>query len=319
MKRTINISPIPTRITTGATDPVAELLRDKRSAATKRAYRGDLIAFFGGEPAPETVLAFVAQPTADLARDLAAFKARMIGAGLSEATVNRRLSAVRALLKFSHRAGHAQTDGRGLVDGERVQSYRDTRGVGMPDLRKLVNSPDKGTLKGLRDRAMLRLLSEIALRRAELCALDVADFDMAARRLLVTGKGHGTQKEPMTLSAPCASAIASYLLAAGHGAAGGALFRGLSRASRGRRLTPTGLHYVVGETGKKIGQPKLTPHKLRHSAITEALNLSGGDVRKVKRLSRHAQVATVLRYDDNRQDLQGDLTRQLAAAIGGED
>ncbi len=45
---------------------------------------------------------------------------------------------------------------------------------------------------------------------------------------------------------------------------------------------------------------RLTPHKLRHSAITAALDATGGDVRRVQRLSRHARLETVMVYDDNR-------------------
>ena len=45
-------------------DPVWLLLEDKRSLATRRAYRSDLVDFFisfgpGGDPAPDVVRAFV--------------------------------------------------------------------------------------------------------------------------------------------------------------------------------------------------------------------------------------------------------------------
>ena len=40
-------------------DPTALLLADKRSAATKRTYEGDLRDFFAGDPDPARVRAFL--------------------------------------------------------------------------------------------------------------------------------------------------------------------------------------------------------------------------------------------------------------------
>jgi integrase/recombinase XerC len=45
--------------------------------------------------------------------------------------------------------------------------------------------------------------------------------------------------------------------------------------------------------------------------ITRALDLAHGDVRKVKRFSRHAKLETLLRYDDNRRDEAGAIAKLL--------
>ncbi|MGO8903931.1 MAG: hypothetical protein ACLQU5_37190 [Isosphaeraceae bacterium] len=50
-------------------------------------------------------------------------------------------------------------------------------------------------------------------------------------------------------------------------------------------------------------------HGLRHEAITRALDLCAGDVRRVRRFSRHAKVETLLRCDDNRRDEAGAIAR----------
>jgi integrase/recombinase XerC len=312
--------------TAAATDPVALLLADKRSPATKRAYRADLRDFFGGDPRDPLqaeVAAFLALPPQDVALRLAKYKASLLDRKLSEATVNRRLAAVRSLLKFSHRLGLSQTDGRGLVDGERAQAYRDTRGVDRKTIGRLLALPAQihggATLRALRDAALLRLLCENALRRAEVCALNVSDFSPTELRLSVLGKGRGSQKAPVTLTPRCAQAVAAYLAAAGHaGDDGGALFRNVDRRytkrSRDRqylRLTIDGLYHLVRLYGREIGI-ELAPHKLRHSAITALLDATGGDVRTAQRLSRHSDVRTLQRYDDNREDLQGKASQILS-------
>ena len=293
-------------------DPVALLLADKRSPATRRAYRADLVDFFSGEPTPDEVRTFLALPAPALALRLATYKSALLERGVSEATVNRRLSAIRSLLKFAHRVGFAATDGRGLVDGERVRPYRNTRGVNVPTVQRLLAAPGTETLRGLRDTALLRLMCENALRRAEVCHLDVKDFEREERRLTILGKGRGTQQEAITLSEATARAISAYLEAAGHGE--GALFRSLHRVPRwsGERLTPDGLHFLVGSYGRSIGVEELTPHKIRHSSITAALDATNGDVRRVQQLLPTSGPADVTQYDDNRRDLQGQVTNLLA-------
>ena len=302
-------------------DPVWLLLQDKRSPATRRAYKADLDDFFGGTPAREEVRLFVGQPVPQLAQRLILYREEMRVRGLAPATINRRLAAVRSLLKISHRLGLAQTDGRGLVDGEKSKSYRDTRGTDMDNLKRLLALPDRGTLRGKRDYALLRLLCDNALRRAEVCALDASDFLPAERRLAITGKGRG-EKEWVTLHPTSAAATALYLAASGSADGSprteGPLFLTCDHRPHlaGTRLTPGGLYDVVGTYGKRIGLT-LTPHKLRHSAITAALNATGGDVRRVQRLSRHVKLETLTIYDDNRADHQGEITTILGDLLDG--
>lgn len=299
-------------------NPVELLIADKRSAATRRAYRADLCAFFCGEPAVAEVKRFVAQPASKLALELTVYKNSLIQRGLAEATINRRLAALRSLIKFAHRLGYATSDGRGLVDSEKVIRYRDTRGVDIETMRQLLQAPDENSVQGLRDRAILRLLCENALRRAEVCGLGVGDFSASQSTLMMAGKGRGTQKQPITLSERCSAAIVAYLLRSGHMTDGaGPLFRNLDRRPRHhrQRLSSDGLYYLIQQYGELIGVPNLTPHKLRHSAITAALDATGGDVRKVQRLSRHADLRTLSIYDDSRQDFQGEVTNILSELI----
>ena len=133
---------------------------------------------------------------------------------LSPATINRRLAAVCSLLKMSYRLGLSQTDGRNLVDGEKTKSYRDTRGTNVDNLKRLLALPDRTTLRGKRDYAILRLLCDNALRRAEVCALSIGDFWPEVKRLAIMGKGR-TEKEWVTLHPSSADAVSAYLLASG--------------------------------------------------------------------------------------------------------
>lgn len=306
-------SPLP------GVDVVALLLEDKNSPCTRRAYASDLRDFFEGDVSPRRVLSFLSEPVPAIALVLLRYKGRMKADGLAEATINRRLAAVASLLKFAFRIGLSATDGRGLVDAERARAYRDTRGIPVAAVKKLLKAPHAahgGSVRGLRDAAMLRLLCENALRRAELCALDVADFDVEAETLAVLGKGAGSQRVKVTLSPAMTAAIAAYLGAAGHSE--GALFRNFDRnpAKSGGRLTAQALYSLVSEYGARIGVKDLRPHKLRHSAITALLDANGGNLRETQRFSRHKRCETLILYDDNRTDLAGVAARRLSKLYG---
>ena len=315
-------TPLAAACTTAVQDPVWLLLQDKRSPATRRAYKGDLVDFFGASPTPDVVKAFVGQAVPLLAQRLVLYREEMRAKGLAPATINRRLAAVRSLLKMCYRLGLSSTDGRNLIDGERTKAYRDTRGTDLDNLKRLLALPDRSTLRGKRDYALLRLLCDNALRRAEVCALTVADFQPDDKRLAILGKGR-TEKEFITLHPSSAAAVAAYILASGHKetlASGhgetlereGPLFLTCDHRPQlaGTGLTSNGLYEVVKTYGTKIGL-KLSPHKLRHSAITVALDKTGGDVRRVQKLSRHVKLETLILYDDNRTDQQGEITMLL--------
>lgn len=295
-------------------NPIDRLLADKRSPATRRAYAGDLRDFFGGEPTAEEVGAFLRLRTPEVALRLNDYKARMMERGYATATVNRRLAAVRSLLKFSHRIGVSVTDGWGLVDQEKVRPYRDTRGVDTDTLKQLVALPDTRSLKGLRDAAILRLLCENGLRCNEVISLDVSDLD--GKTLFVKGKGCGVEKELITLTIAAVGAIKLYLEAAGHQK--GPLFRNMDRrpSCQGERLTGNGLRDIIRTYGAQAGIKKLTPHKLRHSCITTLLDATKGDVRSVQKLSRHSRLSTLMIYDDNRTNVQGELSELMSQILG---
>ncbi|HVT40002.1 MAG TPA: hypothetical protein VHE78_13215 [Gemmatimonadaceae bacterium] len=53
-------------------------------------------------------------------------------------------------------------------------------------------------------------------------------------------------------------------------------------------------------------------HGLRHAAITHALDVCAGDVRKVQKFSRHRDLRTLTVYDDNRQDVAGEVAKLVA-------
>jgi site-specific recombinase XerC len=72
---------------------------------------------------------------------------------------------------------------------------------------------------------------------------------------------------------------------------------------------------VIMVSGSRASCYFLSPHRVRHSSITTALDKSNRNARAVQPLSRHADLRTVHLYDDNHQNLQQTITDLLEDAL----
>ncbi|MGI8607858.1 MAG: tyrosine-type recombinase/integrase [Candidatus Dormibacteria bacterium] len=283
-----------------------------RTRRTMEAYRADLEdfrAFLGLASMADASAALLSRGHGEANALAQAYKAHLMERGLSAATVNRRLAALRSLCRMA--GMFALIPWRLEVENLAAEPYRDTKGPGRDGYRRLM-APLDGltTAKACRDRALLRLLYDLALRRGEVLALDLADLDLEAGTLAVLGKGR-TGKVKLTLPEPTKAALGEWLRARGAGA--GPLFTNFDRAAKGERLRASSLYRLVRSYGAAVGL-QVRPHGLRHAAITEALDATHGDTRAVQRFSRHKDLRILSVYDDNRADMAGDVARLVAAS-----
>jgi len=107
-------------------------------------------------------------------------------------------------------------------------------------------------------------------------------------------------------------AIADWLEARGSCSHDSPLFIALDSAHSGHRLSGDGICKMVVRHSESAGIKKqMSPHRIRHSTITAALDATDGDVQKVQKLSRHRNLNTLMIYDDNRGRDQQDVTEML--------
>jgi integrase/recombinase XerC len=167
--------------------------------------------------------------------------------------------------------------------------------------------------KAKRDRAAVRLLYDLALRRGEVVALDLEDVDLEAGRVAVLRKGK-REKNLLSLPEPTKDALREWV--AVRGSEPGPLFTNFDRAGKGGRLTGTSLYRIVRDLGLEAGI-KVRPHGLRHTGITEAVKAAqraGISLEEVRDFSGHADVKTLMIYRDRERNVQG----QLASLVAGE-
>lgn len=284
-----------------------------RSAQTLRAYAGDLAAFADFVGVAQQDAARLLLGNGHGAANLLAmeYRAAMLGRKLAPATINRRLAALRALVKMANRLGLVAWSLE--VDSVKSQAYRETRGPGQTGAAAMLQACAKESpAKAARDRALIVLMYACALRRSEVVGMDFSHLEADFSAVWIMGKGR-TERERVTLPAAARDALAAWLRF--RGSEQGALFIALDRAAKGERLTGNGLYKVVRSLGTEAGLGHVRPHGLRHAGITSALDL-GADVRTVQRFSRHSDIRTLARYDDNRADLGGQVAALVAGTLG---
>src|SRR5690606_33990782 len=160
----------------------------------------------------------------------------------------------------------------------------------------LLNSCGQTPL-GIRDAAILSLLYGCGLRRAELVALNVGDYDPSAAEagagtLRVRGKRNKVRLVPVVRGA--AAALHDWL--AIRGCEAGPLFRGVGNRNRGGPLTTQAIWKMVQTRAKAAGIPALSPHDFRRTFVGDLLD-RGADIVTVQKLAGHTDVSTTARYD----------------------
>lgn len=301
-------------------DFLAEL--QQKAQTTQRGYAGNVRIFFEyflhREPQGRDIEEFWALSGETANGLILKFKNHLVAEGRKAATINRYLAAIKYLIKVGRNLKRCQF----YFDGDRIESlkvtkYRDTRGVVVDEYNKVFDVIDTTSVKGKRDYALFLLLWANVLRRGEVAKLTVGDFDYHENTLTVYGKGQGNDATRIDLNPFVAEVISDWLGCRMNLKPSDPLFIALDFHNYGHQLTGDGIYALVRKTCERAGiKKRMTPHKIRHSGITDALDLAEGDYRKVQHLSRHADPRTILVYEDNKNQYQLELTNKLAARVG---
>ena len=113
------------------------------------------------------------------------------------------------------------------------------------------------------------------------------------------------------------AAIVDWLAMRGNTSPEDPLFISLSRNQPGHRIDGSSIYRLVRKFSSDAGIEKvMSPHRVRHSAITAYLDASEGNVRAAQALSRHKNLNTLTRYDDNRHQYQKTASDVLGDLLG---
>jgi len=162
------------------------------------------------------------------------------------------------------------------------------------DIKHLMAACDMQTVMGYRDRVVLEILYDTALRRSELAYLKVTDLDLEAGVALVNGKGGKQRVVPV--SARVCELIGTYLAGIRpsyvHGKDPGYLFLN----PEGKAVNAHLIWQVVRRCARLAKlKTKITTHTFRHSCATHMLK-NGAPIRHLQEMLGHESLSTTQLY-----------------------
>lgn len=204
--------------------------------------------------------------------------------GNSQATLGRRLSALRSFFNFAV-SENIIAKNPVLPDNPKLP-FRLPVVIEREEMARLLAIPDLGERGGFRDRCILELLYAAGVRVSELCGLRLENLDLRRGLALVFGKGSKERLVP--LHSLMLKLLEEYL----------SRWRGLFNPKTGHLFpnrSGNGLsRQYVWKMVKKYAalagiEREISPHSFRHSFATHLLE-GGADLRSVQILLGHAGI-----------------------------
>ena len=203
------------------------------------------------------------------------------------------VTALRSVLRFLAAEGLAPP---GLDAAVPAVAWR--RDCGLPralpagQAAALLASCDRGTRGGLRDLAVLTLLSRLGLRAGEAAALELGDIGWRSGTVTVRGKGQ--RDEQLPLPADAGQALAAWLRdGRPPGFAGRQVFTTVQAPLRG--MSTAAVKNAVRRACGRAGIPPAGAHRLRHTAAAGML-AAGAGLEEIGQVLRHRSAVTTAIY-----------------------
>lgn len=230
---------------------------------------------------------------------LIAWRDNLTGAGAANRTVNNRLSALSSL--FDHlceKQVMAINPVNGLKRPKVNQAQVETPIITKYQVRDMLNAPDKSTLVGLRDSAVLHVLFFTGCRATETTNLKVKNFLEDGGYWVLDFTVKGGKKNRLAIHHEAQIALRRYLAAADHGQDRNApLFQKTKAPFTGRKLSYKTIDNIFHKYAEVCALPVgVTPHSARATFITEALE-NNCLLEDVQASVAHADISTTRMYD----------------------
>lgn len=208
------------------------------------------------------------------------------------ASINRKISSLKGF--FNYLIGQNIIRANPFVDvipHSKGQSI--PKSMSEEEVKDLLETPDKNTFIGKRDKAMLELLYATGMRISELINIEYSNFDF--ERCVVKVRGKGSKERLIPYGPEAAAAMNDYI-----------------SYRREKHLKLNSRSFFINSSGKKISRQafwhrlkrylskisltvKISPHTLRHAFATHLLN-NGADLRSVQMLLGHSDISTTQIY-----------------------
>lgn len=251
------------------------------------------------------------------------FQRWMLQSGFAINTVNQRVSAIRWYCQLAARAGFISGDALAMINSVRL--IRHSEGMKIDEKRPVSRVGRKKSSsvqmsqyhvsrtkampatdpRSIRDRLLMCLMLDQAMRVGEVVILEVENFDLEESTVRFfrpkTGETHTHALTESTLLA-----LGEYL-ALPNAPKSGRLLKATTKGGnlagddwKFQYISESAIDKIIRKYGESIGLPGLSAHDFRHSAATRAAR-GGTDLRALMSFGGWKSASTVERYLDKQK------------------
>jgi len=294
-KQKNSLPTIPADSTESFRESIINLFLTKlRNDDTRKAYKRVLSDFLGWLQKASLPLALVK------AKHVALYVEELLE-GKSIATVKQSLSIIRSFFNHLSIDGIVENNPALQVKAPKLsRRVGATPGLTRRQVRKLLNSIDRSTLRGKRNYAILCTFLFTGARLAAVSRLKVKDFYAIGERRYLKFR----DKNSVSFDAPCHPVLFEALeswLAVIKVEPNKSLFqslnnsKGLDQLPTGRPLTSHAIYQLVKRLVSKAGMKSISPHSFRVAAAN-SLHKSGADIEMIRKFLNHSSADTTRLY-----------------------
>lgn len=313
---TIQLPPTWERLTTS-------FLANQRSSNTMRAYRSTLDQFFHFLVRRGNV----ANPNLVTADHIIAYIAwlREIRQ-VAPSTICRHLAALSSFFEFARKRGLRTDNPTEIVNRPEVGLYSRATWLTANEARALLSRPDRTTLAGKRDFAIMTLMLLTGMRCAEVTGLKVNQLERRGGKVCLRYIPKGGRETVRELPSQAWEAIEDYLRARRIVGLSSPLFVATTKAAIYLRppfkpdtqpLASSTISRLIAKYAKRALGPdvRVTPHSLRHTAASILAN-RGVTIDDIQELLGHRNPATTRRYMHVLRSRQAEIGEEIARELG---
>jgi integrase/recombinase XerD len=285
------------------------------SPETRRAYRRVILEFFQFHNHRH--------PVQISTEEVQRWRDSLIRDKKSASTVTFKLAVIRSFFEYlmARNILSSNPAATKLVPPPALPESLRGRALSLEEVRHLLSGPNQAKPEGARDYALLLLLLRTSMRVSETCSLKGNSIKWSHGRWVLSFKVKGGTARTIPLPKDVKQAIDEYLKLdfrrrelSNCGGIEAPIFQphtNYRTLEFNKPLSATMVWHIVKRWGEFTAVGKLSPHDLRRTAITRALN-QGMSYRNVQMMTGHKDPKTVMRYDKDRENLEQNAVNFLS-------
>lgn len=247
--------------------------------------------------------------------DIQKWRDSLIALRKSNATVRLKLSVIRSMFDYLKIAGIVENNPALTKLVRPPAQSEDLRGRALTnkEVSYLISGPDQTKTEGARDYTLILLMLRTSLRVSEACSLRTSSIRWSHGRWTLKFKVKGGRERTIPLPTEVKKAVDNYIHLDHfrrkiHKSDGvdAFIFQPITNyrtLNFDKAISKQMAWHIVKKWGEFGGIGKISPHDLRRTAITKALD-QGLTYRQVQMMTGHKDPKTVMRYDHGRENLE---------------